>query len=62
MPEYEAKSCNQCHQLLTEIDNHDGLPFRKSYPDVLMVQSSQDRNGGNVARSLDRSMQRRIFP
>ena len=37
-------------------------PFRKSYPDVLMVQSSQDRNGGNVARSLDRSMQRRIFP
>jgi hypothetical protein len=33
-------------------------PFRKSYPDVLMVQSSQDRNGGNVARSLDRSMQR----
>ena len=22
MPEYEAKSCNQCHQLLTEIENH----------------------------------------
>jgi hypothetical protein len=39
-----------------------GCPFRKSYPDVLMMQSSQDRNGGNVARSLDRSMQRRIFP
>ena len=37
-------------------------PFRKSYPDVLVVQSSQDRNGGNGARSLDRSMQRRIFP
>ena len=37
-------------------------PFRKSYPDVLVVQSSQDGNGGNGARSLDRSMQRRIFP
>ena len=22
MAEYEAKSCNQCHQLLTEIENH----------------------------------------
>jgi hypothetical protein len=31
-------------------------PFRKSYPDVLMVQSSQDRNGDNGARSLDCSM------
>jgi hypothetical protein len=37
-------------------------PFRKSYPDILMMQSSQDRNGGNVARALDRSMQGRIFP
>ena len=37
-------------------------PFRKSYPDVLVMQSSQDGNGGNGARSLDRSMQRRIFP
>ena len=27
-----------------------------------MVQSSQDGNGGNGARSLNRSMQRRIFP
>jgi hypothetical protein len=26
-------------------------PFRKSYPDVLVVQSSQDGNGGNGARS-----------
>jgi hypothetical protein len=37
------------------------LPFRKSYPDVLVVQSSQDRNGDNGARSLDCSMQGRIF-
>jgi hypothetical protein len=36
-------------------------PFRKSYPDVLVVQSSQDRNGDNDARSLDCSMKRRIF-
>ena len=34
-------------------------PFRKSYPDVLVVQSSQDGNGD---RSLDRPMQGRIFP
>jgi len=26
------------------------------------MQSSHDGNGGNGARSLDRSMQRRIFP
>jgi hypothetical protein len=39
-----------------------GCPFRKSDPDVLVVQSSQDGNGGNGARSLDRSMQRRIVP
>ena len=31
-------------------------PFRKLYPAVLVVQSSQDGNGGNGARSLDRSM------
>jgi hypothetical protein len=37
-------------------------PFRKSHPDVLMVQSSQDGNGDNGARSLDSSMQGRIFP
>jgi len=30
--------------------------FRKSHPDVLMVQSSQDRNGDNGARSLNCSM------
>jgi hypothetical protein len=36
-------------------------PFRKSYPDVLVVQSTQDRNGDNGARSLDCSMQGRIF-
>jgi len=26
-----------------------------------MVQSSQDGNGGNVARALDRSVHRRVF-
>jgi hypothetical protein len=29
-------------------------PFRKSYPDVLVVQSSQDRNGDDSARSLSK--------
>jgi len=33
-----------------------GCPFRKLHPDVLMVQSSQDRNGDNGARALDCSM------
>jgi hypothetical protein len=36
-------------------------PFRKSYPDVLVMQPSQDRNGYNGARSLDGSMKGRIF-
>ena len=36
-------------------------PFRKSYPDVLMMQPSQDRNGDNGARPLDCSTQGRIF-
>ena len=35
----------------------EGCPFRKSYPDVLVLQSSQDRNGNNGARSLDCTMQ-----
>jgi hypothetical protein len=26
-----------------------GCPFRKSYPDVLMMQSGQDRNGDRLA-------------
>jgi|ERR1019366_1830916 hypothetical protein len=32
-------------------------PFRKSYPGVLVMQPSQDRNGDNGTRSLDGSMQ-----
>jgi len=36
-------------------------PFLKSYPDVLVMQNSQDRNGNNGARSLDGSIQGRIF-
>jgi hypothetical protein len=38
-----------------------GCPFRKSYPAVLVMQPSQDRNSDNGARSLDSSMQWRIF-
>jgi len=37
-------------------------PFRKSCPNVLVMQPSQDRNGDNGVRSLNYSMQRRIFP
>ena len=36
-------------------------PFRKFYPDVLMMQSSQDRNGDNDTGPLDCSMQGRVF-
>jgi hypothetical protein len=36
-------------------------PFRKSYPDVLVMQPSQDRNGDNDTGPLDYSMQGRIF-
>ena len=36
-------------------------PFRKSYPDVLMMQSSQDRNGDNDTGPLDCSIQGCIF-
>ena len=32
-------------------------PFRKSYPDVLVVQSSQNRNGDDGASALNCSMQ-----
>ena len=36
-------------------------PFRKSYPGVFVMQPSQDRNCDNGARSLDCSVQGRIF-
>ena len=36
-------------------------PFRKSYPDVLMMQSGQDRNGDNDTGPLNFSMQGRIY-
>ena len=36
-------------------------PSRKSYPDVLVVQSSQDWDGEDNARALDWSMQGRVF-
>ena len=42
-------------------DRDKSCPFRKSYPDILVMQPCQDRNGANGARSLDCSMKRRIF-
>jgi hypothetical protein len=36
-------------------------PFRKLYPDILMMQSGQDWDGDNDAGPLDYSMQGRIF-
>jgi hypothetical protein len=36
-------------------------PFRKSDPDVLMMQSGQDWDGDNDTGPLDCSMQGRIF-
>ena len=36
-------------------------PFRKSYPDVFVMQSGQDWNGDNATRPLDGSTRRRIF-
>ena len=42
-------------------DTGNTCPFRKSYPDVLMMQSCQDWNGDNGTGPLDCSMQRRIF-
>jgi hypothetical protein len=36
-------------------------PFRKSYPDVLVMQPSQDRNSDNGATSLNCTVQRRIL-
>jgi len=46
---------------ITQQFNTTTCPFRKSYPDVLVVQSSQDRNGEDGARALDRSMRGRVF-
>src|SRR5260221_3351250 len=36
-------------------------PFRKSYPNVLVVQPGQDRNGDNDTGPLDRATQGRIL-
>jgi hypothetical protein len=35
--------------------------FRKSYPDVMVVQSGQDWDGDNDTRSLDRPLQGRVL-
>src|SRR6516225_2232426 len=39
----------------------DGCPFRKSYPDVMVVQAGQDWDGDNGAGPLDCPTQRRVF-
>jgi hypothetical protein len=36
-------------------------PFRKLYPDVMMVQPRQDRNGDNGTGPLNCPTQRRVF-
>jgi len=38
-----------------------GLPYRKSNPDVLMVQSSQERLGDDAANCPNRPRNRRIL-
>jgi hypothetical protein len=38
-----------------------GCPFRKSYPDVLVVQPGQDWDGDNDTAPLDRASQGRIL-
>ena len=46
---------------LGELEDHgEGCPFRKSYPDVLMVQPGQDWDGDNDTGPLDRPAQGRI--
>jgi hypothetical protein len=39
----------------------DGCPFRKSYPDVMVMQSGEDEDGNNDTRSLNSPPQRRIL-
>jgi len=46
---------------LIQLSIEPNCPFRKSYPDVLMMQSGQDRNGDNDTGPLDDPMQRCIF-
>src|SRR5262245_37395371 len=38
-----------------------GCPFRNSYPDVMVMQTAEDRNGHDGADPLDRSTERCIF-
>ena len=40
---------------------NDPCPFRKSYPDVVVVQPGQDRDGDNGTGALDRPTQGRVF-
>jgi len=48
-----AEICLDCHPK--------GCPFRKSYPDVLVVQAGQDWDSDNDTGPLDRPTQRRIL-
>jgi hypothetical protein len=63
-----ARNCGPIREVLIRVLPKKGIaleigscPFRKLYPAVLVVQSSQDRNGEDGARTLDCSMQGRIF-
>jgi S1-C subfamily serine protease len=38
-----------------QVTLYDGCPCRKSHPDVMMVQSAEDRQGKNAADGLDGS-------
>src|SRR5258708_40179198 len=45
----------------TQTKAANSCPFRKSYPNVLVVQPGQDRNGNNDTGPLDRPTQGRIL-
>jgi hypothetical protein len=54
----EVFRCRQVTQLICDTivaPSAGACPFRKLYPDVLMMEPGQDRNGYNGARPLDGS-------
>jgi len=57
----DQRDSDERQQIVTAKIPFDGCPFRKSYPDVVMMQSGQDWNGDNDTGPLDCSMQGRIF-
>ena len=46
---------------VVEVKFNDACPYRKSNPDVLMMQSSQERLGDDAANGLDRPRNRCIL-